>query len=68
MNALRRIVVPPAVAVVALTGTALQSAPATASDDFAQHVVTCVTDMGFTGDHNPGMHRGASGWDPDHQC
>jgi len=31
---------------------------------YGQHVRDCAQTMGgFTGDHNPGMHRGASGWD-----
>lgn len=31
--------------------------------DFGQHVSTCAQTMGLGGDHNPGMHQGASGWD-----
>lgn len=43
------------------------AAPASAAEangrDFGQHVRTCAQTMGFTGDHNPGMHQGYSGWD-----
>lgn len=42
---------------------ALASAPAPAGS-FGQHVAGCAHQMGgFTGDHNPGMHDGAAGWD-----
>lgn len=31
--------------------------------DYGQHVVMCAQEMGFDGEHNPGvMHRGFSGW------
>lgn len=33
--------------------------------DFGEHVVTCGQTMGFTGQHNPGMHTGFGAWDPD---
>ena len=33
------------------------------SGNFGQHVSTCAQKMGLSGDHNPGMHHGASGWD-----
>jgi hypothetical protein len=37
--------------------------------DFGEQVVTCARDMGFNGQHNPGvMHRGYAGWDPSHSC
>jgi hypothetical protein len=38
---------------------ALASTPAT----FGTHVRDCAQTEGFTGFHNPGMHRGAAGWD-----
>ena len=42
---------------------ALADAPST-GNAFGQHVAACAHDMGgFTGTHNPGMHRGATGWD-----
>ena len=29
---------------------------------YGQHVAQCATTMGFSGDMNPGMHHGRSGW------
>ena len=51
-----------------LLGSFLMAVPATAHADpatpnFGQHVSTCAQTMGFSSDHNPGMHQGASGWD-----
>lgn len=43
-------------------------ASARAADDYGQHVRTCAQEMGFSGDHNPGMHNGRSGWSSDHTC
>jgi hypothetical protein len=31
--------------------------------EFGQHVSECAQTMGFSGDHNPGMHQGFAGWD-----
>ena len=42
--------------------------PAAATDDFGHHVRTCAQTMGFSGDHNPGMHQGHAGWSADHSC
>ena len=53
-------------AVVAVAGAAL--APASASDDFGEHVVACAQGVGLDGSHNPGMHQGYAGWDPSHAC
>lgn len=53
-------------AVAILTGGTAASAEA--PDEFGQHVQTCARTMGFDGEHNPGMHRGAHGWSPDHTC
>ena len=36
--------------------------------DFGEHVVVCSQTMRFDGQHNPGMHRGFSDWDPTHTC
>ncbi len=44
------------------------TAPAGADDQFGQHVQECAQTMGFDGEHNPGMHHGADGWNPDHTC
>ena len=40
------------------TGPALAATP-----NFGSHVRVCAQEMGFSGTHNPGLHRGASGWD-----
>lgn len=39
--------------------------PAFAGDPstFGTHVRDCAQTMSFSGSHNPGMHRGATGWD-----
>ena len=57
-----------ALAVVAVTASAGAVSPAAAASDFGQHVRTCAQTMGFDGEHNPGMHQGFHGWDPDHAC
>ena len=41
---------------------------ASANADYGQHVRHCTQHMGFSGEHNPGMHQGKSGWDPMHMC
>ena len=51
-----------------LLGTLMMAVPATAHADpatpnFGQHVATCAQTIGFSADHNPGTHQGASGWD-----
>ena len=60
---------------LAAIGTALAAAvltvgatPAAADGDFGDHVITCAQTVGFSGDHNPGMHQGRHGWDPTHTC
>ena len=58
-----------AVIAATVTGLALPAAPALAAapsgaDTFGAHVAGCAQAMGgFTGDHNPGTHQGARGWD-----
>lgn len=52
-------------ALTVLTGLTL---PATAAEDFGQHVRTCAQGMGLDGQMNPGMHQGRSGWDPSMTC
>lgn len=47
--------------VLATTGPAL--ADDATGAQFGQHVRDCAQTMGFTGQHNPGMHRGYAGWD-----
>ena len=56
------------VAMPLLLGSLLIAAPVAALADpatpnFGQHVSTCAQTMGFSADHNPGMHQGVSGWD-----
>lgn len=52
------------IAVVALLVSGLASAkPASGAANFGNHVSKCARDVGFGAAHNPGMHRGAAGWD-----
>lgn len=37
--------------------------PVSTGPAFGHHVSDCAQTMGFNADHNPGMHRGAAGWD-----
>lgn len=55
-------------AAAVLTITVGAWTPATAASDFGDHVSTCAQTMGFSADHNPGMHQGFHGWDPAHTC
>ena len=55
--------VPLAVALLLATPTVTQAQPAQAGPGFGQHVSQCARTMGFSGDHNPGIHHGLSGWD-----
>ena len=63
MTPIRRTAVTAALASAALVlvTPAAQADTATGAD-FGQHVRTCAQVMGFTGSHNPGMHRGYAGW------
>ena len=54
------------IGVMLATGTA-SAAPSDAAA-YGQHVRECAQSMGFDGTHNPGMHQGASMWDPAHVC
>lgn len=49
------------------TAATAGAAPADAAA-FGQHVRECAQSTGFDRDHNPGMHLGLSGWDPEHPC
>ena len=51
-----------AISTAALVAPAAASAQTTGAD-FGQHVRHCSQTMGFSGTHNPGMHRGFAGWD-----
>ena len=53
--------------VVALASAGWADTGATGRD-YGQHVVTCTQTMGFSGNHNPGMHMGFAGWSPAHTC
>lgn len=58
------------IAVLTTSGLAIAApagAAATASG-YGHHVRHCAQTMGFSGGHNPGLHRGRSGWDPTHTC
>ena len=64
MVIIRAIATTPVVAatlIIAVPGGALASTQTGA--DNGQHVRVCAQTMGFTGQHNPGMHQGFSGWD-----
>ena len=53
-----------AAAAIAAGLLALTTGPAlAATPSFGSHVRVCAQEMGFSGTHNPGMHRGAAGWD-----
>ena len=52
------------IAVAALLVSGLAGAkPASGAGNFGNHVSVCARDVGFDAAHNPGMHRGAAGWD-----
>lgn len=55
--------VPFVVVLLLATPAVAQAQPPQAGPDYGQHVSHCAHTMGFSGDHNPGMHRGLSGWD-----
>jgi Spy/CpxP family protein refolding chaperone len=51
-----------AAALVITVPTAAFASTATGAD-YGQHVRGCAQTMGISGQHNPGMHHGFSGWD-----
>lgn len=54
------------VAVTALAAPAIAVEP---GSDYGRHVVHCAQVMGFSGDHNPGVHhQGFAGWPGAHEC
>lgn len=63
-----KLILIPAVAVVAAVALAPSSAAAGDGRDFGRHVVHCAQSVGFDGAHNPGMHQGFSGFAADHMC
>ncbi len=46
-----------------LASSPASAAPPQDAGTFGQHVRVCAQLVGFSGDHNPGMHHGAAGWD-----
>lgn len=56
------------VIVVMITPVAAWANTGGTGSDFGDHVVQCAQTMGFDGHHNPGMHQGFVGFDPDHTC
>jgi hypothetical protein len=42
---------------------AASAEPLAGASSFGQHVRACAQQVGFSGEHNPGMHQGRSGWD-----
>jgi Spy/CpxP family protein refolding chaperone len=65
MKPIRRITLAAAVvgATIVLVTPATAQADNATGADFGQHVLICAQTMGFTGEHNPGMHQGYAGWD-----
>ena len=53
-------------AAIALVAMLAAAAPVFAAGDGARYgacvAMHATTEGGFTGDHNPGMHRGFAGW------
>lgn len=49
--------------IVLAPGTASASSSSPDAQPFGQHVRHCTQTIGFSGQHNPGMHQGNAGWD-----
>jgi hypothetical protein len=49
--------------VILLTPSAASAGSLSSGELFSQCVRHCAQTMGFSGDHNPGMHQGNAGWD-----
>jgi hypothetical protein len=62
MNRRTRIIVIAATFTTVLALPAAAQAADPAANDYGQHVRHCAQTMGFSGDHNPGMHHGNAGW------
>jgi hypothetical protein len=67
-NMLRMLLVAGALIAMSTVTANLATAQPTVPGEFGHHVSTCAQTMGFDGTHNPGMHRGAAGWEPHHAC
>ncbi|HEY3001251.1 MAG TPA: hypothetical protein VGJ44_02785 [Kribbellaceae bacterium] len=63
MRHLRGVLRTAAIAAAVTVSTAGAEAVPSAGDDFGQHVRVCAQQVGFSAEHNPGMHHGAAGWD-----
>jgi hypothetical protein len=66
MNKLFRlvaVVVPAAATLLLVTPVSASAQSVPTGRDFGHHVAECAQTMGLDGTHNPGMHRGLSGWD-----
>lgn len=61
MRILNRLIASTAVVASLLAFTAVPALAAT--PNFGSHVRDCAQEMGLNGTMNPGMHRGAAGWD-----
>ena len=71
MRALVRGLVAAGVVAAGVVAGALVATPTAASAsgaEFGHHVSACAQSTGLDGTHNPGMHRGFSGWTPMHEC
>jgi hypothetical protein len=53
-----------ALAAALVVGSAAASGAATGRD-YGAHVATCAQTVGFSADHNPGMHHGYAEWPGD---
>jgi hypothetical protein len=64
MNPTPRLAVLGAAVIVSLLAwPAAGAEPLAGASSFGQHVRACAQQVGFSGEHNPGMHQGQSGWD-----
>ena len=63
MNTSRTLAVLSLPAAMLLLSTPALADPPTSRQSFGGHVSSCAQTTGFSSTHNPGMHRGAAGWD-----
>jgi hypothetical protein len=61
---MNRLIASLAVAAALVVGSAAAGGAATGRD-FGAHVATCAQTVGFSADHDPGMHHGYAGWPGD---
>ena len=55
-----------AVPLTVAAATGAGAATTAEGSSFGHHVAQCAQTMGFSGEHNPGMHQGITGWMADH--